>query len=129
MRLHPRHYVLLALLILVAAWNLVRRSRAHHEAATAAVSSGSSTPGWQAFDHAAGLRDAPDGQFTPALDALRAQSESATGPEASDLRGCQMWLLYYRHSAPTASGKSGDWGSLATSHVQSCVANHRDIGR
>ena len=126
MRLHPRHYVLLGLLLLLGLWNVVRWTRARHLSGSPL---GPSTPGWQAFDRAAGLRDAPDGQFTPALDALRAQTEGSTGPEAADLRGCQMWLLYYRHSVPMASGKPGDWAMLATSHVQSCLTNHRDLGR
>jgi hypothetical protein len=125
MRFHPRHYVLLALVLLLGIWNLVRLKHARHPAITTSAG----TPGWAAFDNAAALRDAPDAQFTPALDALRAQTEGATGPEAGDLRGCQMWLLYYRHSVPMAGGKPGDWSMLATGHVQSCVANHRDIGR
>ena len=127
MRLQPRHLVLIAVLIALAIWNVVRL----RHAPTAAVSShhGLSTPDWDAFDHAASLRDAPEAQFTPALNALRARTESATGPDAADLRDCQMWLLYYRHSVPMASGKSNDWAMLSTSHVQTCVANHRDIGR
>ena len=125
MRLHPRHYVLIGIVLLLGIWNVVRLTHARHPA----VAPAANTPGWGAFDRAAGLRDAPDAQFTPALDALRAQTESATGPEAADLRGCQMWLLYYRHSVPMAGGKPGDWAMLATGHVQSCVANHRDIGR
>ena len=127
MRLHPRHYILIAVLLALGIYNLVRLTRARHATPPATTAPGS--PGWQAFDHAASLRDAPDAQFTPALNALRAQTESAIGPEATDLRGCQMWLLYYRHSVPMASGKPGDWAMLATSHVQSCLTNHRDIGR
>ena len=125
MRLHPRHYVLLGLVVLLAVWNFFRLHKAHHPDAAPATNS----PGWAAFDRAAGLRDAPEAQFTPALDALREQTESTTGPEGSDLRGCQMWLLYYRHSVPMAGGKPGDWAMLATGHVQSCMSNHRDIGR
>ena len=125
MRMQPRHYVLLGLVVLLGVWNLLRLHKARH----ADVVPATNTPGWAAYDRAAGLRDAPEEQFTPALDALRAQTENATGPEASDLRGCQMWLLYYRHSVPMAGGKPGDWAMLATGHVQSCVTNHRDIGR
>ena len=125
MRFHPRHYILLGLVVLLGLWNLVRLRPAHHPLPATLTNS----PGWQAFDHAAQLKDAPDAQFTPALDSLRSQSEDATGPEAADLRNCQMWLLYYRHSVPLASGKPGDMGILASGHVQSCLTNHRDIGR
>lgn len=128
MRFQPRHYVLIGLIVLLGIWNFLRLHRAH-QAETSPVSQGVQTPGWQAFDHAASLRDAPDAQFNPALEILRTQSESATGPEASDLRNCQMWLLYYRHNVVAASGKPGDWAMLATGHVQSCMTNHRDIGR
>lgn len=125
MRLQPRHYVLLGLILLLGVWNLVRLRRPHQPA----PSPGGNTPGWQAFDRAAALRDGPETQFAPALDDLRQQTEGATGTEAADLRGCQMWLLYYRHSVPMAGGKPGNWAMLATGHVQSCLANHRDIGR
>ena len=127
MRLQPRHYVLIAVIVLLGLWNLVRMNRARH--AVLAPTTAPSSPGWQAFDQAATLRDAPEAQFTPALDALRAQTESKTGPDAADLRDCQMWLLYYRHNVPSASGKATDWSMLATSHVQSCMTNHRDVGR
>ena len=127
MRLQPRHYLLLVVLIALGIWNLVRYRRAHQQAS--APIARSSNPGWQAFDQAAALRDAPDAQFAPALDALRAQTGRATGPGAADLRDCQMWLLYYRHSVPVASGQPGNWAMLSTSHVQTCTANHRDIGR
>ena len=127
MRLQPRHYILIGVIVLLGIWNFVRMNRARH--ATVGTSNAPSSPGWQAFDSAAALRDAPEPQFTPALNALRAQTESTTGPQAADLRDCQMWLLYYRHNVPMASGKATDWSMLATSHVQSCMTNHRDIGR
>ncbi len=127
MRLQPRHYLLLALLIALGIWNLIRSRRARETAVPHPATSGS--PAWQAYDRAAALRDAPDAQFTPALAALRTQTEASTGTDATDLRGCGMWLLYYRHSVPMAAGKSSDWAMLATGHVQSCTAQHRDMGR
>ncbi len=127
MRLQTRHYLLLAILVALVVWNFVRSRRAHEAAETAIHVSGS--PAWQAFDRAAALRDAPEPQFAPALDTLHAQAEAANGPDATDLRACQLWLAYYRHSVPVASGKPGDWAMLATSHVQTCMATHHDIGR
>ena len=127
MRLKPRHYLLIAVLIGLGIWNFVRSRRGTRPAAPAVAVSGS--PAWQAFDRAAASRDAPEAQFTPVLNDLKAQTEAATGHDAADLRDCQMWLLYYRHSVPMASGKSGDWSMLSTSHVQTCMSTHRDIGR
>ncbi len=128
MRLQPRHYLLLAILIAVGLWNLVRSRRAHEASTPAAATSGS--PAWQAFDRAAALRDAPEAQFAPALDTLHAQTEAAaTGADITDLRGCQLWLAYYRHSAPAVSGRSGDWAMLAAGHVQTCLTTHHDTGR
>lgn len=127
MRFQPRHYLLIAILLALGAWNFLR-SRHAHTAAPSAMGV-SRSPGWATFDRAAALRDAPEAQFTPALNDLKRQTESATGPEAADLRDCQMWLLYYRHSVPMAAGKAGDWATLSTGHVQTCLANHRDVGR
>lgn len=126
MRLQPRHYLLIGVVILLGIWNFIRLHHAREEATPAPSAS---TPGWQAFDHAAALKDAPEAQFTPALSALRKQTESSTGTEAADLRGCQMWLLYYRHGVATAAGRPDNWAMLATSHVQSCLSTHHDIGR
>ena len=128
MRLQPRHFLLLALLLALGAWNLIRYGRAHR-AQPAAAFNGPSTPAWHAFDHAAGLRYAADPQFTPALDTLRTEANAAAGPDAADLRNCLMWLQYYRHSAPMAAGSASTWGMLASGHVQSCMAEHRDLGR
>ena len=126
MRLQPRHYLLLAILLALGLYNLIRLERKHAAASTPHLAG---TPAWQAYDRAAALRDAPEPQFTAALATLRPQTEAATGPDAGDLRNCLMWLEYYRHSVPSASGKAGDWAMLATSHVQSCMAEHRDLGR
>jgi hypothetical protein len=40
-----------------------------------------------------------------------------------------MWLQYYRHSVPTAGGNKNNWDMLASSHVQTCMTQHRDVGR
>lgn len=127
MRLKTRHYLLLAVLLGLGAWNFLRARHTASGATPVAAPSGS--PAWQAFDRAAALRDAPEAKFTPALNELKPQTEAATGPDAADLRDCQMWLLYYRHSVPMAAGKTDNWAMLATGHVQSCMAAHRDIGR
>ena len=132
MRLHPRHYVLFAIVLALAVWNFLRirrtqGGRSGTDAGTGAVVKPVS-PAWQAFDAAANLRDAPEAQFTPALNGLRAQTEAAAPDEAADLRGCQMWLMYYRHSASSVGGKPGSWASMATGHVQSCLGTQHDVG-
>lgn len=128
MRFKPRHYILVAVIVALGIWNLVRTRRAHSPNVVT-IHEGPQTPAWQAFDHAASLRDAPDPQFSPALDDLRQQASADTGPDGTDLRNCLMWLQYYRHSVPTAAGNPQNWGMLATSHVQSCLTQHRDVGR
>ena len=131
MGLKPRHYLLIAVILLLGLWNFLRRSRAHRSGAVSPTAAfhGPSTPAWQAFDHAVALRDAPEPQFTPAIQNLRTQAGTATGTDAPDLRNCLMWLEYYRHSGPIASGSANNFGMLATSHVQTCMAEHRDVGR
>lgn len=130
MRLQPRHYLLIAVLLALGVYNLVRLKRSRNGAPAAAISaSRPGTPAWGSFDRAAALRDAPEPQFTPALTTLRAQAEAAQGADAGDLRNCLMWLQYYRHSVPMAGGNANSWGMLATGHVQSCMNEHRDVGQ
>ena len=130
MRLQPRHYLLIALLLALGVYNLIRLNRARHNAGGVAVSANRpGTPAWSSFDHAAALRDAPEAQFTPALTALRTQAGAAQAADAGDLRNCLMWLQYYRHSVPMAGGNVNSWGMLATGHVQSCMNEHRDVGQ
>ena len=127
----PRHYVLIAILIGLAIWNYSRTNRIRRAAkeSPATAHLGPTSPNWRAFDNAARLRDAPAPQFTPALVDLRTQANADNEADAPDLRNCLMWLEYYRHSGPIASGTSNNFGMLATSHVQSCMAEHRDVGR
>lgn len=130
MRLQPRHYLLIAVLLALGIYNLVRMNRARHGTSSGAVTANRpGTPAWGSFDRAAALRDAPEAQFTPALAALRTQADAAQGRDAGDLRNCLMWLQYYRHSVPMAGGNVNSWGMLATSHVQSCMNEHRDVGQ
>ena len=130
MRLQPRHYLLIAILLALGVYNLIRVHRARHSTALATTTASKpGTPAWGSFDHAAALRDAPEAQFTPALTTLRTQAEAAQGADAGDLRNCLMWLQYYRHSVPMAGGNANSWGMLTTSHVQNCLNEHRDVGQ
>ena len=130
MRLRPRHYLLIAVLLALGAYNLLRAHRARHGVVGTALSANRpETSAWGSFDRAAALRDAPEPQFTPALTALRTQADAAKGADAGDLRNCLMWIEYYRHSAPMAGGNANNWGMLAANHVQSCANEHRDVGQ
>ena len=127
MRLQPRHYLLIAVLLAIGFYHLWR-GRAGRTAPEE-VHPGPQTAAWTAFDNAAAQRDAPDPQFTAALDSLRKETDAATGQDAPDLRNCLMWLQYYRHTAPTAGGNAGTWAMLSASHVKTCMTEHRDLGR
>lgn len=129
MRFRPRHYVLIAIILALGIYNLVRIHRAHQvQNVTVNVTpSGpvSQSPAWEAFDKAAALRDAPDNQFQPALQQLHHEIDIASAKEKPDLDGCQTWLIFYRqnsHAAPTDA-----WRQRSTRHLNNCVSQHRDI--
>lgn len=132
MRLRPRHYVLIAIILAVGVYNLVRSRRARDQQATAPGTISANlgpipqSPAWQAFDQAAALRDAADPQFQPALHNLNQQIASATGAAKADLDGCQTWLLFYRESAQHASATDA-WKQRSTHHLDICVHQHRDL--
>lgn len=129
MRFRPRHYVLIAIILALGVYNLVRMHRAPQRviAPTKATVTGpvSQSPAWQAFDRAAGLRDAGDDQFQPALTALKQQINTASAPEKADLDGCQTWLLFYRQNAHASA--NDQWRQRSTQHLDNCIHYHRDL--
>lgn len=129
MRFRPRHYVLIAIILVLGVYNLVRMHRAPKRviAPTNAAATGpvSQSPAWQAFDKAASLRDAGDDQFQPALTALKQQIGSASAQEKADLDGCQTWLLFYRQNAHAAAQDT--WKQRSTQHLDNCTRYHRDL--
>jgi hypothetical protein len=133
MRLQRRQYVLIGLIIVVGTFNVIRMRHQNSQPAptpqtvTLAPQPRGTSPVWPAFDTAAGLRDAPDAQFQPPLQALN-HGIDTNNVDAADLHGCQTWLLFYRaeHLHPTT--KPG-WLAQTQHHVDSCVANHRDIAQ
>jgi hypothetical protein len=126
--LKRRQYVLIALIIAIGSFNFWRmRSARRQLAAPPAVARGTS-PVWPLFDDAVAVRDAPDAQFQPALQALNKAVDSAsTSPEIADLQGCQTWLLFYRqeHLHPSTPTKLAQ----QQHHLDSCLTNHRDIAQ
>jgi hypothetical protein len=130
MRLRPRHYVLIAIILALGIYNLVRMHRAPQRViaptnSSASVGPVSQSPAWQAFDRAAALRDAGDDQFQSALQRFRQQMSSASAKEKQDLDGCQTWLIFYRQNAH--AGSQDSWRQRSTQHLNNCVSQHRDV--
>jgi uncharacterized membrane protein len=130
MRFRPRHYVLIVIILALGVYNLVRMHRASQRViapTNGSVSVGpiSQSPAWQAFDRAASLRDAGDGQFQPALQQFKQQIDTASAQEKPDLNGCQTWLLFYRQNAH--AGSQDAWRQRSTQHLNNCVSQHRDL--
>jgi hypothetical protein len=135
--LKRRQYVLIVLILAIGAYNFVRLHRLREQLASAPTPAARGTsPVWPLYDNAAALRDAPDAQFQPALKALNQGIDSVNGAsvppttppgEIGDLHGCQTWLLFYRQEHLHPAVNKPGWAAQLQSHVNSCVANHRDI--
>lgn len=138
MSLRPRHYVLLAVVLGLFIFNMVR----HRHEERSAISTNTTpapvivnkprldTPAWAAFDHAAGLRDDPAATFAPALHDLQQLipvDPNQNDGHVQDLNGCMTWLEFYRqgaqpiHPDPTMKAK-------AIHHIDDCVKYHQDTG-
>jgi hypothetical protein len=124
MQLRPRHFVLLAIVIGLFVFNIIQYRRRHNAELRSEQPNAVTVAAWSAFDHAAALRDAPDGQFLPAFNALRSATEGdATTPYGdafAQVRACKTWLLFYRQP---------QWQANARKHVDDCAANHRDLAK
>jgi hypothetical protein len=130
MRFRPRHYVLIAIILALGVYNLIRMHRAPQRVIAPTNNSAiagpvSQSPAWQAFDKAASLRDAGDDQFQPALQQFKQQTASASAQEKQDLEGCQTWLLFYRQNAHASP--QDVWRQRSTQHLNNCVSQHRDV--
>jgi len=145
MRLRPRHFVLLAIVVGLFVYNIVQgriRQRdllRQQRQAQAALAAGA----WSAFDRAAALRDAPDAQYLPAYDALRQATEDNAAPSSTapsntttsqaaalaPVRGCKTWLMFYRQPAPAYATPHPTMHDRAAAHVATCMAAHRDSGQ
>jgi hypothetical protein len=127
MNLRPRHYVLIAVIFGLFLFNLWRRSKTPAQANEPAIAVHTAppaqTPAWAAFDYAAGLRDAPDAQYQPALQAL--QQQLKTAPADQDMRGCMTWLAFYRQGALHPSSDP-QWKQRSQRHLDGCVKFHID---
>jgi hypothetical protein len=140
MRLRPRHYVLIAIIFSVFAFNVYRHRHAQQQgtfsqqaAPVLLTPSTYADPAvnnaWIDFEHAAALRDAPLAQFQPLLDkfnAARANVHTTVANSAADpnidLENCKVWLISYRSG--TLTGPNAH--TQAASHIDRCVRLHRD---
>jgi hypothetical protein len=130
MRFRPRHYILIAIILALGIYNVIRMHRAPQRVIAPTNNSVSvgpipQSPAWQAFDKAAALRDASDDQFQPVLSALKQQIYTASAQEKPDLDGCQTWLLFYRQNAHASP--QDIWRHRSAQHLNNCVSYHRDI--
>jgi hypothetical protein len=128
MRFRPRHYALIAIILALGVYNIVRSRRTTHIVQNITVVPAgpiSQTPAWQAFDKAAALRDAPDAQFQPAFQQLHQEIDIASAKEKPDLDGCKTWLIFYRQNSHAAPNDT--WRQRSTQHLNNCVSRHRDV--
>jgi len=140
MQLRPRHFVLIALIIGIFAFNVYRHRHAQQQstfsqqaAPVLLTPSTYSDPtvnnAWIDFEHVAALRDAPAAQFQPALDifnkaqaAIHTTTVNAASDPTIDLENCKVWLISYRSG--TLTGPNAH--TQASEHIDRCVRLHRD---
>jgi hypothetical protein len=136
MQLRPRHFVLFAIIIGLFVYNIIRHRRDERNAipntpAPVIITAPRlSTPAWAAYDHAAGLRDAPASDFDPALKDL--QTLLPLDPNQKDghldaIKGCLTWLEFYRQGM-AQTHPDPQMKARATHHIDDCVKYHLDTG-
>ena len=136
MQLRPRHYILLAIVLGLFLFNMVRHRHddrnalSNTPAPVIITKPRMDTPAWAAFDHLAGLRDAPAADYDPALQDLNKLLPLDPNPRdghLEDIHGCMTWLEFYRQGAAQvhADPKMKD---RATHHIDDCVKYHQDTG-
>lgn len=136
MNLRPRHYILLAVVLGLFIFNMIRHRRDERNlvstnSAPAPVAIDKprlATPAWAAFDHAAALRDDPATTFTPALDDVHKLIPLDPNPKdghIDDINGCLTWLEFYRQGA-AQTHPDLKMKDRATHHIDNCVRYHQD---
>ena len=129
--MRPRHYILLALLLLLGVYNIVRLRHGKRPEPVATVRHAAAptgpraeSPAWNAFDRAVSVRDVSASDFSAAWSDLQ-KAKDAGGPDP-DLSGCSTWLEFYRQSVLHPS-RDLSWHNRSTEHLASCVKYHRDL--
>jgi hypothetical protein len=136
MSLRPRHYILLAIILGLFVYNIIRHRHDERNAISTIPAPvlinkpRLNTPAWAAFDHAAGLRDEPAATYDPALKDLQTLiplDPNQTDGHLADIHGCLTWLEFYRQGmAQTHS--DAQMKASATHHVETCAKYHLDTG-
>ncbi len=135
MRLRPRHYVLLAIVLGLFIFNMILHRRDQRNAISSTPAPiihkpRVDTPAWAAFDHAAALRNDSPATYEPALHDLQQLlplDPNQNDGQLTDIHGCLTWLGIYRQgAAQTHPDKS--MRDIASQHIDDCVKFHQDTG-
>ena len=136
MSLRPRHYVLLAVILGLFIFNIVRhrhdeRNAISNTPAPVVVDKPRiNTPAWAAFDHAADLRDDTPAIYNPVfqdLQKLVPLDANQQDGHIEDIHGCMIWLEFYRQGA-AQTHPDPKMKDRATHHIDNCVKYHLDTG-
>ncbi len=138
MSLRPRHYILLAIILGLFLFNMVRHRRDQRNLISTSTAPAPvlinkprlNTPAWAAFDTLAGLRDAPAADYDPALQDLNKLIPLDPNPKdghLEDIHGCLTWLEFYRQGA-AQTHPDPKMKDRATHHLDDCVKYHQDTG-
>ncbi len=136
MQLRPRHYILLAIILGLFIFNIVRhrhddRNAISNTPAPIIINKARvNTPAWAAFDHAAALRDDPATTYDPALKDLHTliplDPDQKNG-HIEEINGCLTWLEFYRQGM-AQTHPDPKMKDRATHHIDDCVKYHQDTG-
>ena len=136
MNLRPRHYVLLALILGLFVYNIVRHRRDEKNLISVSTAPAPviinkprlNTPAWAAYDQVASLRDASTSEYDAALKDLQTLLPLDPNPKdghTEDIKGCLTWLEFYRQGmAQTPTNPQTK--VRAAHHIESCVKYHLD---
>jgi hypothetical protein len=137
MSLRPRHYVLLAVILGLFIFNMVRHRHDERNAVSNTTPAPViinkpriDTPAWAAFDHAAALRNDPAATYDPALQDLNKLiplDPNQKDGHIEDIHGCMTWLEFYRQGAAQVHSDP-KMKDRATHHLDNCVKYHQDTG-
>ncbi len=136
MSLRPRHYVLLAIVLGLFLFNIVRHRRDQRNLTSTSTTPAPvvvtkprlDTPAWAAYDHAAALRDDPPATYEPAIQDLQKLlplDPNQNDGHLQDIHDCLTWLGVYRQGA-AQSQSNHSIKAIAAHHIDNCVKYHQD---